>query len=315
MDAMKWLNDPERVLDLIQTYRECDLKSVTLLQTQKLMQDILNHCLNHTLNIGDIPVLRVRKIERDEKHTDRKSVWCPEPQNVIKIGRCNDVNESIFYGSFDPLTAIRECRIQPGDQFTMSSYHLKPCNWTHQSTIPLVRPDLCQHTRDEKIYFRILWEFILVEFTRPVAEGTEYQYKASSALSKILLEPPYKDSLIYPSILEFQSLNLAMKEVAARERLELRNVLEMRLESYDDDGAAYVSQTAEAKAISGSDSLDYEQVSGRDNIKVTRYSFFQGRDHVGELWRTIHQPPHPDNGSQAYIQRMIKQNSAIIGEA
>lgn len=298
MDVNKWLYDPERVLDSIQTYREYDLKSVTMSQIQELLQDIINGCLNMTLNIGDIPVFRVRKIERNEKHTDRKSVWCPEPHIVDKIGRCNDVNESIFYGSFDPLTAIQECRIQPGDYFTMSSYHLKPRNLTHQSTVPLVRPDLCRCTRDQKIFFRILWEFILVEFTRPVAEGTEYQYKASCGLSKIFLGLPYKDSLIYPSILEFQSLNLAMKEEAARERLILRDVLEMRLESYDDDGAAYVSQTAEAKAISGRDLLDYEQVSGRDNFKVTRKSFFQGRDHVGELWRSIHQPLPPDYGSQ-----------------
>lgn len=122
---------------------------------------------------------------------------------VVKMGRFNGVEESIFYTALDPVTAIKEARINSGEDFSLRLYDLTANDYADLLTVNIVPSKIIpQITGNQRLHAMILSDFIYTEVTRPVGVGTEYQYKASCAIAKMLLDIPNKDSLFYPSMID-----------------------------------------------------------------------------------------------------------------
>lgn len=175
-------------------------------------------------------IYRVRKITADEPHLNFNDVWFPPLHKIKCIGRANDIGETMFYGAFDPLTAIAESRISAGEKYSLALFEIKPVK-THDSIV-IREAELIARQNPELSYFGIeLSKFMVREFTRVVEPGFEHLYRRSCALAQLLLETPHKDSLIYPSIQNPDGINIALKPDAAVRRLTLINVITCEMES------------------------------------------------------------------------------------
>lgn len=190
-------------------------------------------------NLGASSVYRVRKIDPGDTHGMASDVWHPPPSCVKKIGRANGIGEAVFYCSLDPATAIEEGQIGPGDKFSLAIYQLAGRE-PYDMTSVMVKegrfmPSPGLACTEELSRFGVeLSKFMVREFTRHVAPGDEHHYKRSCAISNILFELPYKDSIIYPSVRNQDAVNIALQSEAASKRLTLLQVATCAMDELDD---------------------------------------------------------------------------------
>lgn len=272
------LYNPQRVLSAIREYRLMDLRNQDLDSIIDHFKLIVNQFHLICANIGSVPLFRTRIIDNGNIHTNKKDVWCPPAACVKKMGRLNDVNESIFYAAFDPITAIKETRIKKGDKFSLAIYRIKERDAYNLSTINLGLPrPIDTLSEREQINTMILSDFMFSEFTRHVGLGTEYQYKASCAVSKLLFDIPHKDSIIYPSMIDYSKRNIALKEASAEERVELEQVLTCELNDYDSDLNPVLTMTQNGIYSKDSDLITYTKTPRNQmNFTLKLETFFKG---------------------------------------
>lgn len=248
--------DPDALLKVIASYRSMDLRNAPLRNVMEKFSFITSFNLI-VVNLGKCPVFRARKIEEGEEHNNRSDIWSP-PKKYARLCRANDEGESIFYAAFDPVTAIREVKLQPGDRFTLGNFWLSPMEDYYQTSIIVAIPEKTYaRTRNQHLHSMILSDFIFSEFTRPVGYGTEFQYKASCAISKLLLDMPHKDSLIYPSMCDFSTYNIAMKNESADKRIRPTQVIKCQMNDWSDNGYPIISIDEEGTCLEGSNDIQY----------------------------------------------------------
>lgn len=198
----------------------------TVAQVKNEIQQFYN-CYNFiVMNLGNCPVFRVRKIEPNDEHNKVQNVWCPRNTSVKYLGRANDIGQSVFYGALNYKTAIHEAKISPGDKYSLACYFLTSHKNDDKTSIVIKQSKPLYDANNEIDLFGVeLSKFMVNEFTKDVHKNNEHQYIRSCAIAQILWEVPHKDSLIYPSVKKDNSINIAMKEVDARNRLRLDLVL------------------------------------------------------------------------------------------
>jgi hypothetical protein len=178
-------------------------------------------------NIAAATVYRVRKIEAGYTHALANDVWHPPADCVKKIGRANDIGESVFYCAFDPKTAIEEAQIEPGQRFSLATFQLTGHEDYKLGSVVVREGRLVpgREYANELNQFGVeLSKFMVNEFTREVALSNEDGYKRSCAISKILFDLPNKDSIIYQSVKNLDAVNIALKSATASKRLKLLDV-------------------------------------------------------------------------------------------
>ncbi|MBT3278391.1 MAG: RES family NAD+ phosphorylase [Phycisphaerales bacterium] len=250
--------NPETLLTAIAKYRSSDLRNIPVAEVRDIFSIIFSKLNLITANLGGIFIFRVREIKKGEEHRRICDIWSP-PAECASLGRANDAGESIFYGALDPVTAIREISLQPGNHFTLGNFWLSQTedDW-HSSRIITIPKHTHARNRDEHLHSRILSDFIFSEFTRPVGEGMEFQYKASCAISKLLLDRADKDSLIFPSICDSQAYNLVMKNEAAEKRLHPKQVFRCRLDGWSEANYPIITIEQEGNDFGTGGVIDYQ---------------------------------------------------------
>lgn len=279
MDSWADFYDLEMILKKISEYRTADLKEISIEDVSKIFSEILCYNLSTCNNFGGT-LYRVRKIKEGCPHLMKSDVWCPPAEKVGKIGRVNDIGKSIFYASLEPVTAIREARIEPGDEFSVAVYTMPPLNTGLLSSVHILhKQNLSNLDKKERVLVMILNDFLYTEFTRHVGRGTEYLYKASCAMGKTMLQLPGKDSLIYPSIFHSKKLNIAIVGNSAKERISLKRIIHHKLIEYTSNMDPIVTSLEHSRASDQTDILNYEPFLDAGKEMVLRDSaFFSGAD-------------------------------------
>lgn len=248
--------DPEVLLRAIASYRALDLRNTPMSEVTEIFRFITSFNLL-TTNFGKCPIFRVRKIIPGEEHNTKSDIWAP-PQKYARLCRANCDGEPIFYGALDPVTAIREVNLQPGDCFTLGIFWLSPMKDFYQTSIIVAIPENTHaRTRNQHLHSMILSDFMFSEFTRPIGHGSEFQYKASCAISKLLLDLPYKDSLIYPSMCDFRAYNIVMKNESAAKRLRLTQLFKCRMDAWSENDYPTISIELEGKCLGDRRDIQY----------------------------------------------------------
>ena len=211
-----------KLLDFI--YSDCTDKSVA-----EIKEELLEFYNIYNVNVANLQsdtVYRVRKIVADTPHQTASDLWHPPPERITRINRANDINDPVFYCSLDAATAIEEAQIAPGDHFSLAIYHLA-ARRDYNMTSVVIKESLPLSGNAEEFsrFGSELSRFMVREFTQPVTKGNENLYKRSCAIAKILFDLPYKDSIIYPSVKDPESINVALLSEAATERLKLIQVV------------------------------------------------------------------------------------------
>ena len=161
----------------------------------------------------------------------------PGPKFIKKIGRCNAQNESIFYCSTDPYTALFEINPNANQEFTIIEFKLNK-KFENLNVIGIY--DLSQISYDlsnlfknhykfkgadreyiDKLFF--IDDFLSNEFKRIIPMHESYFYKITLGITKYFLndnkidEPGIKSAnpsngIVYPSVaLAISGINLAIK--------------------------------------------------------------------------------------------------------
>ena len=188
-------------------------------------------CNVMTANLESAKVYRVRRIDPGTVHRKCADVWHPRAEYVGKVGRANDIGQAMLYCSLDPQTAIDETQIQEGERFSLAIYQLRGREpHDNRSIVIKETQPIPGYGVEFSRFGSELSRFMVNEFTRPVSEGNEHHYKRSCAIAQILLELPYKDSLVYPSVRNREAVNVVYTSKTAAETLTVVQVATCEME-------------------------------------------------------------------------------------
>lgn len=165
---------------------------------------------------------RVRKLEKEFQNKPEvfQDIWHSKPKWVTKMGRANLVGEPMQYCFTDQVTPLYECGIVGEDCYAIVQYKVKQgkelvgyCVGSEQAVEGLNETGLINQ--------KIITDFVVSEFTKPVGEGTEYLYKVSNVICQNFLDIPFCDAYVYPSVANYKrGWNVAIKSQSALEKIE-----------------------------------------------------------------------------------------------
>ncbi len=213
---------PARKLHYISEYLIQDFEKLEYDEIYDQLTTLLSPYNSILLNLGNIAVFRVRKFENAITDFKVEDILNPPSNYVKRFGRCNRVNQSIFYGAFDIVTALKEIDAKVGDHLCVGVFDLRPETEPYaQPTFVLGIPkEVPSGDEDMRVTSKITSQLLFTEFVKNVKMGDEFMYKTSSAISNYLLSDKYKDSIIYPSVRDYATWNIALEDSAVKKRLK-----------------------------------------------------------------------------------------------
>jgi hypothetical protein len=277
--------NPIHTLEAIKKYRKLDLVKTPYETVYNALEEIIFSFNLICINLGKYPVFRVRKHENPSLVYTRKSdLLAPPEECVHKMGRLNKVHESIFYAAFDPVTAIKESRIKPGDFFSLSIFWMNANENGELSSINTCLPNTPLGLGvNENITTLIISDFMYSEFTRHVSEDTNYQYKTTCAIGELLFRHEKKDSIIYPSMIDYNCRNIAFRKTAIDKRLSLSEILVCQLEDYNEEGNPVIYNSQKGKVNSNREINYTETPLFQRNLTLKKETFFKPYHKYQEL--------------------------------
>ncbi|MFP7480184.1 hypothetical protein [Terribacillus saccharophilus] len=250
-------DDPLVVLDRLERYRSVDLRRITVEELINLTADTLP-CILHkgwTYPKG-VKLYRVRKKDTSDQmfRTTSEVSYCPE-KFVKTIGRFNNEKESILYTSTDSITPFHEVKAEIDDEFALVEFEtLSNLNLT----------DVCLGTElpfrltiNGEINHKIIEQFLFTEFTKDVGVGTEFLYKVTVSLAKMLLNVPGSQGIRYPSTPFKQGINVAIEKDAVDEKLKVISVKNVKVKDILLDGRILCDIQSESKTINKDGTIIY----------------------------------------------------------
>ena len=187
----------------------------------KLILTYSSKCYN--INPGGV-ILRGRINNLNDLFTTTEQLWYPPSDKIDKIGRCNNIGQSLFYCSIDPKTILRELRPEKNNWITILECSTPNRAWSSLMPIGIlalknINNDLytifANHfntsflisENDKKI------NLLLETFLTDIFQKKEREfYKLTVAISNILLIDKKVNGIIYPSIASnFDGLNFVLR--------------------------------------------------------------------------------------------------------
>ena len=215
---------------------------------------------------GNFPIIeRItinKKVINKNIRIDEVSKLKYPPAECVKgYGRANLKNQSVFYGTFDFITAVKEMKPEKGDLITISKWTLK----NKFDTLVICPMFLRQPTNgSSNIHLLNLYNWFIQElnrfppqlsklyfethqfysdcFAREVKDNQGYIVSAILA-DKIFnqYENGIVDAIIYPSTrVDLQNSNIAIKKDSFDEKYELSETIEKRLLDFSENGDRYL---------------------------------------------------------------------------
>lgn len=230
-------------------------KDLSIDELKKIVSNVLSdvnygsiYCTNQTFS----GLYRARQHNQingqsdDYIFTNEKEYWNPPVESITKMGRCNDVGESMFYSSNHFETSILEVRPIQGQFITVARFlpNLK------ENSLPSfrIKPNCIQHLKKIKGFTSCITGFDLsnrdtkfVEvdnlldtlFTEIVNDDEIYKYKISNAITRCMLANTIDDAgnqfsmngMIYPSIVNnMNSINVLLKPIFATNYFHIKSL-------------------------------------------------------------------------------------------
>lgn len=185
----------------------------------------------------------------------------PPAECVKSYGRANLKNQSVFYGTFHFITAVKEMKPEKGDLITISRWKLK-----NKYDTLIVCPMFLRQPSDgsSNIHLLNLYNWFIQELQRFPPQvsklyfeihrfysdcfAKEINYNQGYILTAILAdkilnqyEGGIVDAIIYPSTkVNLQNQNIAIKKDSFDKKYELSETIEKRLLDFSVNGDRYV---------------------------------------------------------------------------
>lgn len=220
---------PIRKLHYIAEYYVKDHRNMSYDEIKEAMSALYNPIQENFINLGNIGIVRARRIEGTLAEFNSGEVLNPNPKHVLNYGRCNKPNESVFYGAFDVVTALKESNATIGDRFIIGLFTLKQRGMITSTVIGIPKNGISYQNEDMEVTSKIASNFFFNEFVKEVQKGEEYRYRQSCAFSENVFNRKSRDSIIYPSVKDYSRWNIAIKDTAVKERLIINGATEIEI--------------------------------------------------------------------------------------
>ena len=204
-----------------------------------------------------------RVIKTNTRIFEEKQLKYPPAECVKKYGRANLKFQSVLYGTFNFMTAIKEMRPEIGDLITVSKWKLK-----NENDSLVVCPMFLKQPVDGSTNYRLknLYDWFIKElqkfptsvsnlylelhqfysqcFAREINSNDNQGYLITALLADKILNK-YKDGIVdailYPSTKEdLRTENIAIKKESFDSKYQLSETIEKRLLEISQNGAKYV---------------------------------------------------------------------------
>lgn len=238
----------------IEAFKKLDLKTATMEEISLQSLQTLSCMMGSSLTFQEqTRFYRVRRLKHDLSNIPKvfQDVWHPAPEMVKTDGRVNLKGRPMLYTSTEHITPVYECGIKENDCYVIIQYVVK----TEQSLIGYcVGSDLELDDLNEtgRINNKIINDFVVSEFGKPVGEGTEYLYKASNVICQNFMDMPFCDAYVYPSIAHYKKgWNVAIKPESARQKIAFECALVCVSNGFTSDGKYRFELKHKANALDG----------------------------------------------------------------
>lgn len=238
MHRLNHINTME-LLTKIQEFKRIDLKTATMEElTIKSLDTLSCMLINQSVFPEGTRLYRIRKLDSDFSNmpTTFQDIWHPPAKFVTTDGRVNLKGNPMLYTSTEQITPIYECDIKENDSYAIIQYVVKPGEKLIGYSIG-VDSDVEELDDTGKINNKIIEDFILSEFTKPVGNGTEYLYKISNVIARNFMDMPFCDAYVYPSVANYKKgWNVAIKPESALKKIDFSCVLICTSRGFDLSG-------------------------------------------------------------------------------
>lgn len=224
------------LLEKIEEFRKIDIKNTPIeIVSHKALETLRCIIVSKCIFEENTRLYRIRKLESDLSDIPKyfQDVWHREAKMITEYGRVNLKGEPILYCSTDDITPIYECGIRTNDIYALIQYSV------------LAKAELIGYTvgnnfdsndlnQTGKINNKIINDFIVSEFTKPVGKGTEYLYKVSNVICKNFMDMPFCDAYVYPSVANYKKgWNVAIKPESAINKIQFNCMLICKAIGFD----------------------------------------------------------------------------------
>jgi hypothetical protein len=172
-----------------------------------------------------------RGVIHREKPLHVKLLGYPPPELVTNFQRCNPPNHPMFYCTPDPVAAIFELRVQPGDKVYLSK-------WSIIEEFFYVQISLDEGETQTSNEAELIFSYFETKFLQPIHETYSNQYKITSAISENLTiadmvgDKRTNGGLTYPSVAHpNRSDNFSVQPHVVDRCLQLKCVEELSIEA------------------------------------------------------------------------------------
>lgn len=156
-----------------------------------------------------------------------------------------------MYTSTEQITPIYECDIKENDCYALIQYTVKPEQKLIGYTIG-VESEVQGLNETGMINNKIIGDFILSEFTKPVGQGTEYLYKISNVIAKNFMDMPFCDAYVYPSVANYKKgWNVAIKPESAVKKIDFSCALICISKGFNSNGGYTFDLKHKANSLNG----------------------------------------------------------------
>lgn len=218
------------VLGRLEKYKKTDLKRIKEEELFNITMDTIPCC-----NVGSIEYkegmrfFRIREYFGENYTSINQLLYAPS-EFVTRMGRLNNIGQSILYVSKDPVTPFYELKATVGNAYTVICYEVKE----KQSLLAYIIGGGTYEndkslTEQGKINSKIIDQFFYSEFTKDVLPGQEHLYKITNMLAKNFFDMPGCEAYEYPSVALNRNPNLAIKPQAVDEKLKIVSVENIRV--------------------------------------------------------------------------------------
>jgi len=231
--------DTIELLSKIQEFKNIDLKTATLEEiSMKTLETLSCMLINQSVFVEGTRLYRIRKLSSDLSDIPQtfQDIWHPPAELIKTDGRVNLKGNPMLYTSTEQITPVYECDIKENDCYAIIQYTVKPGQSLIGYTIG-VDSDVSGLNEKGIINNKIIEDFILSEFTKPVGKGTEYLYKISNVIAQNFMDMPFADAYVYPSIANYKKgWKVAVKPDSADGKLKFDCVLIGKSNGFDTEG-------------------------------------------------------------------------------
>ncbi|APM40534.1 hypothetical protein [Clostridium kluyveri] len=224
------------ILSMLERYKKIDLKRISNKKLFNLTLETIPCC-----NVGSRSYISGSKFYRVReyfgKNYENINELSYKPKHLVtKMGRLNDVGESMLYVSNDQITPFYEVKAKVGGKYTAICYEVREGLKLLAYVIGGgTNPNDTSLNEQGKINSTIIDQFFYTEFTRDVGKGIEYLYRISNMLAKNFFDMPGCEAYEYPSVALNRNKNLAVKPEAVDKKLKIVSVENIELKTISEN--------------------------------------------------------------------------------